>query len=51
MCIKPETSMCTEHDFRTATAIREIFTIKCDLFVDRRMEIDINEIIEYLCTK
>ncbi len=38
--------MCTEHDFRTATAIRECLTMKCDLFVDRRMASDINEIIE-----
>ncbi len=37
MCIKSETSMCTEHDFRTATAVREFLTMKCDLFVDRRM--------------
>ncbi len=41
--------MCTEHDFHTATALREFLTVKCDLFVDRRMASDINEIIEYLC--
>ncbi len=42
--------MRTEHDFRTATAVREFLTMKCDLFVDRRMASDSNEIIECLCT-
>ncbi len=51
MCIKSETSMCIEDDFGTATAIREFLIMECDLFVDRRMANDINEIIEYLCTK
>ena len=50
MCIKSGTSMCIENDFRTATAVREFLTMKCDLFVDRRLASDINGIIEFFCT-
>ncbi len=43
--------MCTEHDFRNATAVREFLTMKHHLFVDRHTAIVINENIEYLCIK
>ncbi len=50
MCIRSETVMRTEDDLRTATAVREFVTTKCDLFVDRHSATDINLIIEHLCT-